>query len=67
MLCKAGVPIGSLDGDRDTAIAKPVAYGWKCKVEVLLTQDEAKEILDHRNKWGKAAVHYAKQKPEILR
>ncbi|KAF7507443.1 hypothetical protein GJ744_010374, partial [Endocarpon pusillum] len=26
----------------------------------------AKEILDQRNKYGEAAVHYAKNQPEIM-
>jgi hypothetical protein len=67
VLCEAGAPIASLDGDKNTTIAKAAAYGRKGVLEVLLQQYGAREILNQRNKYGKAAVHYAKNQPEILK
>jgi hypothetical protein len=63
MLCKSGVPIGSLDGDR---VAKPIVYGWRCKVEVLLKQEGAKENPGSPQQMGKGGRPLCKQKPEVL-
>ncbi|PVH83913.1 ankyrin [Cadophora sp. DSE1049] len=62
MLCEAGASIASLDGDGNTTISKAAAYGRIDVLKVLLRQDGAREILDHRNKFGKSAIHYANNK-----
>ena len=66
LLCNAGAPIAALDGDRNTTIAKAAAYKRNGVLEVLLKQPGAKDVLDQHNKFGKAAVHYAKNKPDTL-
>ena len=66
VLCEGGSPIAALDGDGNTTIAKAAAYNWKEVLGVLLAQDGARDILNKRNKFGKAAVHYARNRPEIL-
>jgi hypothetical protein len=66
LLCEAGAPVAALDGDRNTTVSQAAAYGRKGVLEVLLRQDGAKGILNERNKYGKAAMHYAKNKPEIV-
>lgn len=65
LLCEAGAPVAALDGDKNTTVLMAAACGRKGVLEVLLGQEGAREFLDQRNKFGKAAIHYTQNRPEI--
>ncbi|KAK5174667.1 uncharacterized protein LTR77_001749 [Saxophila tyrrhenica] len=65
-LCQAGAPVAARGVDGNTTIIEACLCERKEVLEVLLRQPGVREILDVRNAFGKAAVHYAGEREDML-